>query len=75
MDRKIEELTILELKGVLYDLLAQQEQVKLLIQKKVQEEQSKPVNIVNSNLKDSPIIVNSVNQKEGVTAKEVNLVM
>ncbi len=42
MDRKIEDLSILELKGVLYDLLAQQEQVKFLIQKKAKEETDKP---------------------------------
>lgn len=37
MEKKIEELSVLELKGVLYELLAQQEQVRALIQKKLQE--------------------------------------
>ena len=36
-EKNLEECSVLELKGVLYDLLAQQEQVRFLIQKKVQE--------------------------------------
>jgi hypothetical protein len=32
---------VLELKGVLFDLLTQQEQVRILIQKKLNEEQAK----------------------------------
>jgi len=37
-EKTLEECSVLELKGVLFDLLAQQEQVRILIQKKVQEE-------------------------------------
>ena len=41
MDKKLEELSILELKGVLFDLQNQAQQIVLLIQKKSKEEQEK----------------------------------
>jgi hypothetical protein len=37
-EKTLEECSVLELKGVLFDLLSQQEQVRIMIQKKVQEE-------------------------------------